>query len=79
MGVVINNEFYSLEHEKNCSWLTKIEKKDDIFSFITLLFSSVTSNKRPLYKTFNLNELDGTGEKNECRYKKENSTLFLDC
>ena len=37
MGIIINNEFYSLEHEKNCSWLKKIEKKDDIFSFKTLL------------------------------------------
>ena len=79
MGIIINKEFYSLEHEKNCSWLTKIEKKNDIFTFKTLLFTSVTSNKRPFYKTINLNELDGTGEINECRYKKENYTIILDC
>ena len=80
MGIIINNEFYDLEHEKNCSWKIMLEKKDDILSFKTLLFSSDTSNKRPLRKTFNLNELEGSGRINECIYNKtDNFTLLLNC
>ena len=80
MGIIINNEFYDLEHEQNCSWKIILEKKDDILSFKTLLFSSDTSNKRPLRKTFNLNELEGSGTINECIYNKtDNFTLLLNC
>jgi hypothetical protein len=57
----------------------KIEKRDEIFSFKTLLFNSVTSNKRTLSKTFDLNELEESGEINEYAFKAENSTLFLNC
>ena len=43
-----------------------------IFSFKTLLFSSVASNKRSLSKTFDLNELE---ESNECTFNTENSIV----
>lgn len=79
MGIIINNEFYDLEHDKNCSWKKRIEKKGEILSFKTLLFNSVTSNKRPLCKTFNLTQLVESGEINECSFRTENSTLFLNC
>ena len=80
MGILINKEFYFLEHEQNCTWKITIEKKDDIFSFKTLLFNSITSNKRPLSKTFNLAELEGSGITNECTYNKiDDNTLLLNC
>ena len=79
MGIIINNDFYDLEHEQNCSWKIILEKKDDILSFKTLLFSSTTSNIRPFCQTFNLTELVESGALNGCTFQTENSTLFLNC
>ena len=70
---------YEIEHEKNCSWKKKLKKKMK-FSVLTLHFLKEWLQIKDLFiKTFDLNELEESGEINEYAFKAENSTLFLNC
>ena len=73
IGVIANEEFYSLDCEKNCLWKAQILTTSDIFNFKTLHYNNFFSNVKPIVKQFNISETLNDGE---CEFRKETDESF---